>query len=189
MAGTGSKREPIPNAGNLNAGFYYKNYLCWKEGLNGFVFQIMGPREWEYQGERKVDILMHVPISTITLSTLPLDFLILFLLSLFSLFSLCVFFFRLPLGLPWPTYFIFTSYSSHGPTGCYLRHVGPLRLLTCFYHSYFFFFPFLLLLGFFYYWAFHKKKGHQQFIKYEIRKLSFKVIYNIMRKHEYYTTK
>ena len=96
------------------------------------MFRIMGPRECECQGERKVDILMHVPISTITLSTLPLDFLILFLLSLFSLFSPFVFFFSLPLGLPWPTYFIFTSYSSHGPTGCYLCHVGPLSLLPLF---------------------------------------------------------
>ena len=30
------------------------------------------------------------------------------------------------LGLPRPTYFIFTSYSSHGPAGCYSCHVGPL---------------------------------------------------------------
>jgi len=66
------------------------------------------------------------------------------------------------LRLPRPTYFIFTSYPSHEPTGCYSCHVGLLGLLTCFYRSYFFFFPFPLLLGFFYYWAFHKKNGHQQ---------------------------
>ena len=36
------------------------------------------------------------------------------------------------LVLPRPTYFIFTSYSSHGPDGYYSCHVGPLGLLPPF---------------------------------------------------------
>ena len=47
----------------------------------------------KHQGERKIDLLMHALVSTITLTTFPLDFLILFFVKfLFSfLFSLCVF--------------------------------------------------------------------------------------------------
>ena len=36
------------------------------------------------------------------------------------------------LGLPRPTYLIFTSYSSHGPAGCSSCHVGLLCLLSLF---------------------------------------------------------
>ena len=34
--------------------------------------------------------------------------------------------------LPWSSYFIFTSYSSHGPIGCYSYHVVPLGFLPLF---------------------------------------------------------
>ena len=57
------------------------------------------------------------------------------------LIRLATFFLR----LPQPTYFIFTSYSFHGPTSCHSCHVGSLGLLTCFYHSYFLF-PFTSLI-------------------------------------------
>ena len=36
------------------------------------------------------------------------------------------------LGLPQPTYFVFTSYSSHGFASCYSYHAGPLGLLPLF---------------------------------------------------------
>ena len=36
------------------------------------------------------------------------------------------------LRLPRPTYLIFTSYSSHGPAGCYSCHIGLLGLLPLF---------------------------------------------------------
>ena len=36
------------------------------------------------------------------------------------------------LGLPRPTYFIFTSYSSHQPVGCHSYHVDSLGLLPLF---------------------------------------------------------
>ena len=51
------------------------------------------------------------------------------------------------LGLPRPTYFIFTSYSFHGLASCHSGHVGPLGLLTCFYHSYFLFPSTSLIVG------------------------------------------
>ena len=44
------------------------------------------------QGERKIDQLMHAPVSTITLTTFPLDFLILFFVKfLFSFLFVCFF--------------------------------------------------------------------------------------------------
>ena len=58
-------------------------------------------------------------------------------------------------------YFIFTSYSSHEPVGCHSYQIGPLGLITCFYHSYIISLPFLLLLSFFCYKA-SIKSGHQQ---------------------------
>ena len=70
-----------------------------KKSLNGFVFQIMDPREWECRGERKVDLLILALIFALTLSILPLDFFLFsFWLSLFSFFSLCVFFLCLTLA-------------------------------------------------------------------------------------------
>jgi len=56
------------------------------------------------------------------------------------------------LRLPQPTYFIFTSYSSHGPAG----HVIPTMLA---HWVYYLAFIFLISFSGFYYWGFHKKMG------------------------------
>ena len=61
------------------------------------------------------------------------------------------------LRLPWPIYFIFISYCAYGPVNCHSCHIGPLGLLSYFYHLYSFFLSSSLLLGFFCHWTFCPK--------------------------------
>ena len=109
------RREPIPNAGNLNRGFYHKSYSFQRNGLCGLSFYLQPSESGYLKRERKGGLSMHASIPTTLLSlqfSFTQSFYLFFLSSCFllpilSYLLLLLFLFLLLLFMATPFYTIF----------------------------------------------------------------------------------